>query len=139
MSEVTHNDDGELGFVKAAAVGGNPDARNVLGTMYEFGQGTVVCYSNGMYWYRQAAEQNQAKAQSNLARLIRIRSTRDADVVEAFKWLKLASDQGEITARVMLVDWEKAISARQRAVADKAIREFQKKNQEIIRANDATY
>ncbi len=39
-----------LPHVKATAVAGNSDARNVLGTMFEFGQGTAVSHTDAMYW-----------------------------------------------------------------------------------------
>jgi TPR repeat protein len=117
-----------LAHVKAAAVAGNSDARNVLGTMFEFGQGTAASHTDAIYWYRQAAEQNHSKAQSNLARMIRLRGTRDADVVESYQWLVLAAGQGEITAKIMLADCEKGISLRQKAAAEEEIRKFREKS-----------
>lgn len=62
-------------FAAALALGtplaeaGNPVAQNILGVMYEHGQGVEIDASAAMDWYAAAADQDFAKAFHNLALL----------------------------------------------------------------------
>lgn len=91
-------------YLKNAADAGNADARNILGAIYENGQGVPVDEVEAKRWYRLAAYQGHAKAQANLGRLtgptLEDRETR----VEAISWLILASSQNEVTASKLLRD-----------------------------------
>jgi TPR repeat protein len=79
-------------YVEAAAEAGDPECQNIMG---------VIC-SRGPEaerWFRRAARQGNAKAQSNLADLMGAASSASTNRVEALKWLLLAYDQGEPLAK----------------------------------------
>ncbi len=49
-----------------AAEAGSREAQNMMGTLYQHGQGVPRDYERAVYWYRLAAEQGEPLAQSNL-------------------------------------------------------------------------
>lgn len=80
----------------SAAERGDPDAEFGLGMLYERGDGAVVqSYKDADRWYRKAAEHDHIGAQYRLA-LIWSAGSDDfpADIVEAYKWILLASERG---------------------------------------------
>ena len=51
------------------AEAGNADAQNLLGMMYEYGEGVKLDAKTAADWYRKAAEQGHSDAQLNLGTL----------------------------------------------------------------------
>ncbi len=86
-------------YLRTAAEAGDPICQNMVGLCYRDGVGTERDPDAAMEWLRKAALQNDRKAQSNLAHLMGVDSPKSADRKEALKWLLIASDQGEITAK----------------------------------------
>ena len=62
--------------------------------MYEEGQGVARDYSEAARWYRQAAEQGIAVAQTALATLYTKGSGVAQDLPEAVRWYRKAAEQG---------------------------------------------
>jgi uncharacterized protein len=93
-----------LPHVKAAALAGDARARNILGTMCEFGQAMKSSRFDAMHWFREAANQGDAKAQGNLGRMIRAGNMTEREIIEAYRWLKLAASRGDESARRHLAE-----------------------------------
>jgi len=87
-------------FIKAAAEGGDPVCQNIYGIILRDGVGGATQNKDtekAVQWFQKSADQNNAKAQSNLALLIGL-MPRDLNRIEAMKWLLLAKEQRETTA-----------------------------------------
>ncbi len=115
-----------LPHVKAAATMNHPGSQNIYGTMLEFGQATQPDPPSALHWYREAALQNDSKAQSNLGRILRATAKTDIQIAEAYAWIKISADQGEITARVINTDFEKSLSPSQKSLSNEKIADLQK-------------
>ena len=67
---------------------------------YANGQGVTQDYSEAVKWFRLAAEQGVAQAQSNLAVALRSRAQVSLRTIsEAVKWFRLAAQQGVAQAQ----------------------------------------
>ena len=67
MSKNTTPLDNETAELIRAAKAGNADAQADLAWYYDNGEGVEIDHEKATYWYTQAAEQNHATAQFNLA------------------------------------------------------------------------
>lgn len=88
-------------YVLKAAEGGDPAAQNIMGILSREGVGPEAEGKDSVAaekWFRQAAEQNEVKAQANLAHLMGVASPEITNRVEAIKWLLMAKDRNEPTA-----------------------------------------
>jgi len=98
-----------LAYLKPAAEAGISEAQNMLGSIYQCGAGTSIDDVAAERWYRKAALQGHARAQSNLGMLlgplVEVKATR----IEALAWLLMASEQQQITAKKALADAEPAL------------------------------
>jgi len=84
-----------------AAEAGDPAAQNIMGILARDGIGPSAegrDQAQAEAWFRKAAEQNEVKAQANLAHLMGVASQGGTNRVEALKWLLLAKDREEPTA-----------------------------------------
>jgi hypothetical protein len=70
--------------------------------MYEKGEGTVPDYKKALKWYRLAADQGNAIAQSNLGAMYANGQGAAQDDKEAVKLFRLAADQGNAIAQFNL-------------------------------------
>ena len=95
------------------AVLGNAKAQNNLGVLYEAGAGVPSNKTNALRWYREAAFNNLALAQHNLAALLAADdilgtenepSRTEQNFVAAYMWLTLAANQGLNASAAGLVD-----------------------------------
>ncbi len=90
--------------VKQAAEAGDAACQNLMGVFCRDGLGVREDFNQphareeAAEWFRKAALQNDVKAQSNLAHILGVGSPACKDPEEAFKWLIIAKDRGEITA-----------------------------------------
>jgi TPR repeat protein len=85
-----------------AANAGDPVCQNMMGILCRDGVGPDAEFKNedeAITWFRKAAMQNDRKAQSNLAHSLGVVSPSSPNRAEALKWLIVAMDQGEITAK----------------------------------------
>lgn len=89
-------------YAKAAAEAGDPACQNLMGVFCRDGLGVRADFNEArdeaIEWFRKAAMKNDLKAQSNLAHVLGVGSPACKDPKEAFKWLIIAKDRGEITA-----------------------------------------
>lgn len=88
-------------YALKAAEAGDPAAQNIIGILSRDGIGPSAEGQDpaaAEKWFRQAAEQNEVKAQANLAHLMGVASPGSTNRVEALKWLLLAKDREEPTA-----------------------------------------
>lgn len=83
------------------AVAGNPDIQHLLGYMFFYGEGVALDYEEAHYWFHQAAEEGDLRAQRNLGffhsgAIARI-PDRFRDASEANLWFSLAAANPENT------------------------------------------
>ena len=76
------------------AKGGNPEAQNMLGYMYRYGQGVPQDFDQARQWYRLAADQGHARAQNNLGAMYRQGLGVPQDFGQALRWFRRSADQG---------------------------------------------
>jgi TPR repeat protein len=89
-------------FLLEAAGAGDAVCQNMLGILSRDGIGPKARFRDrkeAEAWFRKSAMQNHLKAQSNLADLLGVDSPSSHTREEALKWLIIAHDQGEITAK----------------------------------------
>ena len=91
---------------------GNALAQNVVGVAYKCGIGVKQDHAASVKWFRMAAEQGEADAQFNLARLYgsevngaykKARAV-PANDEEALKWYQRSAEQGHTQAQVKLAE-----------------------------------
>ena len=73
---------------------GEAEAQNILGIMYDQGQGVTQDYTEGTRWYRKAAEQGNTNAQYNLGIMYDNGRGVAQDYVQAHMWFNLAAAKG---------------------------------------------
>ncbi len=88
-----------LDLVVKMAKGGDADAQNNLGLMYDNGQGVPQDYTEAVKWYTKAAEQGDADAQNNLGLMYDNGQGVPQDYTEAVKWYTKAAEQGDADAQ----------------------------------------
>ncbi|HWX16435.1 MAG TPA: tetratricopeptide repeat protein [Chthoniobacterales bacterium] len=77
-----------------------------------------------MELFRKAAEQGDAKAQSNLGQMYARGRGVERNLAFAYKWLRLSVEQNEITAQKALHEVEPEMSPEQIAEGERLAREF---------------
>ena len=96
--------------------------------MYATGEGVPQDGVEAVAWYRQAAEQGDAKAQYNLGAIYRFGWGVPEDDVEAYKWFNLATDYADASEQKQYAEARDAVSKRltpqQRAEGQKRTREW---------------
>jgi TPR repeat protein len=70
--------------------------------LYDSGEGVPQDYAEARKWYRLAAEQGDASAQSNLGWMYDSGDGVPQDYAEARKWFRLAAEQGNARAQFNL-------------------------------------
>lgn len=115
-----------LPHVKAAAAAGDAWACNILGTMFEYGYAMPVDRHAALHWFTVAAGKNNVKAQGNLGRMLREGNPSSTGQVGAYMWLKLASSQGDPTAKILLADHLTGMSVSQISEGDRMVGDFQR-------------
>jgi TPR repeat protein len=70
--------------------------------MYHNGQGVSQDYLEAMKWYRKAADQGYAMAQSNIGGLYIGGNGVTKSFPEAMKWFQMAAEQGNVPAQFNL-------------------------------------
>lgn len=89
-------------FLLASAAAGDAVCQNMLAILYRDGIGPEARFKDkkeAEAWFRKSAMQNHLKAQFNLAHMLGVDSPSSPTRAEALKWLIIAHDQGEITAK----------------------------------------
>ena len=86
-------------LVRPLADQGNAKAQEMVGRMYEQGQGVAQNYGEVFKWYRLAANQGNADAQFSLGEMYAEGRGVPQDQAEAAKWYRKAADQGDAKAQ----------------------------------------
>jgi TPR repeat protein len=81
--------------MKQAAAVGHAAAQEVLGAMYEAGQGVEEDWGEAVWWYRNAAEQGDNNASFNLGKMYAKGEGVEKDEAEALRWLRKAAKRGD--------------------------------------------
>lgn len=81
-------------LVRASAESDDPISTNLLGTMYEHGQGVDKDRAQAAGWYRKSAERNFAPAQFNLGRAYLDGDGVASDLGDAVTWFRRSAEQG---------------------------------------------
>ena len=95
-----------------------------LGVLYDAGESVARDSKHALYWFTQAANQGDARAQFNLGMMYRNGEGAPRDYVQAYFWWSLAGAQGETEARRNIDATEKLMSTEQIAQAQYLSREW---------------
>ncbi len=95
--------------------------------MYRIGDGVPKDAVQALSWYRKAAEQGDASAQSSLGAMYIIGEGVPKDFVTAYMWRNLAAAQGHEIAKKARDTLESSMTPAQIAEAQKLSREWQPK------------
>src|SRR5436189_79965 len=90
-----------------------PGLKLHLGYCYAHGQGVAKDEVEAVKWYRKAAEQNFAYAQTNLGRCYALGQGAAKNYVESYKWTLLAAGQGDKDARQIMTELKRIMSREQ--------------------------
>lgn len=88
-----------LRLLEPLAGGGNAEAQNLLGILYDNGQGVPRDAAEAVTWYRRAAEQGHASAQCSVGRRYHLGEGVQQKHFEATKWYRLSAEQGNPDAQ----------------------------------------
>lgn len=113
-------------YLLMAAEAGQPDAQNLVAVMLENAKGVDADTALAEQWYRKAAKQGHAKAQSSLGRILGPEVQDRMRRLESLTWLLVASRKGEITARRMLEEVQDGIPPEDMAQAQQLVVELEK-------------
>lgn len=91
-----------LSEVSPLAAQGNAAAQNLLGKMYNNGNGIMKDQAQAVAWYRKAAEQGHAAAQNNLGVAYYNGDGVPQDYAQAVAWYRKAAEQGVDSAQLNL-------------------------------------
>jgi uncharacterized protein len=93
----------ELAQLRAKAEAGDAQSQFELGAAFSIGKfGVATNYVEAVKWYRKAAEQNHAAAQSNLGACYGTGQGVEKDVAEAARWYRKAAEQNDPVAQYNL-------------------------------------
>lgn len=82
---------------------GNPDAETILGNLYLNGQGVSQNYVKADYWYKKAAAQGDAIAETTLGHIYDLSGVWvKANYIKAVYWFRKAAAQGNAEAEFRL-------------------------------------
>ena len=87
---------------KALAERGNALAQNLLGFMYQHGQGVPVSYPKALKWIRKSARQGNAAARNNLGVMYRYGTGVRKNYSRAAYWFRKSAETGNATGQVNL-------------------------------------
>ena len=115
-----------------AAERGNAWAQNTVGAMKENGQGFAMNVGEAAAWFRQAAEQGDARGRFNLGRAYTVGTLGvKKDPAKAYMWLKLSTEQGGTPAKGFLMDFRKSMSAEEIAEGERLVLEFHRRESPV--------
>ncbi|MEI7937833.1 MAG: tetratricopeptide repeat protein [Verrucomicrobiota bacterium] len=112
-------------FLRAADQG-RAGALCTLGSLFETGNGAPRNLDLATNCYRQAAEKGDAEAQMNLSRVYLQDLGVEADVVEGYKWLYLASVSGDGNATRTLLAIRERLTAAEALEAGRRVEDFER-------------
>jgi TPR repeat protein len=98
-------------WLLVAAEDGDADSQNLLAVIHEQALLGSRDEEQALRWYRQAALQNNVRAQANLGQALGAGSADKKRRIEAIAWLMISEQAGDITAKKALDDARPAIAA----------------------------
>ena len=101
-------------------------AANNLGVMYEGGAHVEKSVTEALRLYRIGAEGGNPKAQCNLGRYYSLGIAVDKDPLQAYRWLKRSSKQGDSVATNLLADFKLGLKKEQIAEGERLVAEDEK-------------
>ena len=126
-----HDYETALKFWQPLARQGNPEAQNMLGYMYRYGQGVPQDFEQARPWYRLAAGQGFARGQNNLGMLYRQGLGVKQDYQIAWQWFLRAAEQGIDPAIQALTMLRQEMTSRQIEEAKTLAKEWVLKGKEV--------
>ena len=111
-------------WYRMAAEQGIVEAQFQLGIMYFDGSGVPQNYTEAARWYRMAAEQGDAGAQFYLGLIYHYGFGVPKDYVQAYAWYNIAAAQGRETAKELLENITKEMTAAGITKAQELSREY---------------
>ncbi len=90
--------------------GGNADAQNMLGVLYDNGQGVAQDYKQARVWFEKAAAQGDPHAQRHLGTLYAKGLGVKQNKILAYMWLDIARGLGEQNAVRTLAELSETMS-----------------------------
>jgi localization factor PodJL len=97
---------------------------NQYGYMFYNGEGGTQDRPTAALWFRKAAERGVVDGQFNLAQLYQTGKGVPLNPSEAYKWMKIAANNGADGAKAYAADLGSQLSDEQRARADDAVARF---------------
>ncbi len=91
-----------LDKTKAAAIAGDTEAQNYLGTMYLSGFGGAPDPKEAFHWFQSAAQSGHPRAQINLASMLLTGMGTAENPVQAAQWLEKAAEQNHPEGQYLL-------------------------------------
>jgi TPR repeat protein len=117
---VGRDDEKARRLLEAAAEAGQPAAQNAYAFMLASARGGSGDGKAAEQWYRRAAEQGDAKGMANLGRILFNTAAKDrARRVEGLKWLMMAQEMKEPTAKNTLNEYQVNIDGAEWSEAQK--------------------
>ena len=120
-------------WYRKAAEQGYASAQLNLGYMYFYGRGVLKDFREAVKWFRKAAEQGNAQAQRDLGLVYAKGEGAGRNFVTAYVWWNIAVTNGHQTAKGLLSQLEKIMTADQIAKAEQLSREMIKKNPKLLK------
>ena len=99
IGSITFAQNTNIATLKAKANNGDAEAQFNLGIAYDNGEGVEQSYSQAVYWYKKAAEQDLAEAQYNLGNAYDNGEGVEQSYSQAVYWYKKAAEQGLAAAQ----------------------------------------
>jgi uncharacterized protein len=91
-----------LKILQPLAIKGNAKAQNLIGFMYDEGEGVPRNYEEAVKWYHKAAEQGDGDAQFFLGVMYQDGKGVLQNYAEAMKWYRKAAEKGDMKAQFIL-------------------------------------
>jgi TPR repeat protein len=108
-------------------------AANALGAIYEHGFGVPMDRPKAFFWYHKGADLGNARAQANLGRVYEEGALTQKDPLQAYVWLKIASDQQDTMATHLLPEYlaAKEFTAEQKTKGDQMAQDYEEKHRQV--------
>lgn len=114
-------------YLIPAAEGGDVEAMNALGTMYQIGKGVPFDAGAAERFWRKAATSGHVKAQANLGEFLLENSGNNTDRrVEALAWLTIAEQARDAVAQKVLQNHMQTIAPDEMSAARKLMAKFRR-------------
>ncbi len=116
-------------WYREASERGSPEGDYLLATMYLNGEGVEADFREALLLYQRAADSGLGVAQVTLGEIVAsVDGVSSKATAEAYKYLVLATENGESTAYELLSKLRDRMTATQIMEGDRLLQEFKEKN-----------